>query len=53
MVVILIAHYLHSRTWQGLEKKLGETEITTAVEGRRGIAVGYSHETQNSDSKDT
>ena len=39
-----IAYYLHSRSWQGLERKLGETEVIDAVEGRSGIAMGYSHE---------
>ncbi|KAI8509022.1 Diphthamide biosynthesis protein 2 [Branchiostoma belcheri] len=38
------ASFLQSRSWQGLEQQLGETEVTTAVEGRRGIAAGYSHE---------
>ncbi|XP_078574406.1 2-(3-amino-3-carboxypropyl)histidine synthase subunit 2-like [Branchiostoma floridae x Branchiostoma japonicum] len=38
------ASFLQSLSWQGLEQKLGETEVTTAVEGRKGIAAGYSHE---------
>ncbi|KAJ7380295.1 Diphthamide biosynthesis protein 2 [Desmophyllum pertusum] len=38
------AEYLASRSWSGLEQKLGETPVTTAVEGREGIAAGYSHE---------
>eukprot|EP00112_Aurelia_sp_Birch-Aquarium-sp1_P009642 Seg2100.8 transcript_id=Seg2100.8/GoldUCD/mRNA.D3Y31 product="hypothetical protein" protein_id=Seg2100.8/GoldUCD/D3Y31 len=38
------AHYLHTRSWQGLERKLGETEVIDAIEGRSGIAMGYSHE---------
>ncbi|WAR24696.1 DPH2-like protein [Mya arenaria] len=36
--------YLGMRSWQGLEQKLGETPVTKAVEGQRGIAMGYSTE---------
>ncbi|XP_066298027.1 2-(3-amino-3-carboxypropyl)histidine synthase subunit 2-like [Branchiostoma lanceolatum] len=38
------ASFLQSLSWQGLEQKLGETDVTTAVEGRTGIAAGYTHE---------
>ncbi|PFX33545.1 2-(3-amino-3-carboxypropyl)histidine synthase subunit 2-like [Stylophora pistillata] len=38
------AEYLASRSWRGLEQKLGETPVAQAVEGRTGIAAGYSHE---------
>ncbi|XP_018615800.2 2-(3-amino-3-carboxypropyl)histidine synthase subunit 2 isoform X2 [Scleropages formosus] len=36
--------FLLSRSWQGLEPKLGETAVTKAVEGRRGIAIAYEEE---------
>ncbi|XP_064415501.1 2-(3-amino-3-carboxypropyl)histidine synthase subunit 2 [Latimeria chalumnae] len=38
------ASFLASRSWQGLEQKLGETPVTKAVEGRRGIAIAYEDE---------
>ncbi|KAL9979820.1 hypothetical protein ACROYT_G017537 [Oculina patagonica] len=38
------AEYLASRSWRGLEQKQGETPVTKAVDGRKGIAAGYSHE---------
>jgi diphthamide biosynthesis protein 2 len=38
--------FLINRTWTGLEQKLGETPVTKAVEGRKGIASSYSHETE-------
>ncbi|CAH3168330.1 unnamed protein product [Pocillopora meandrina] len=38
------AEYLASRSWRGLEQRLGETPVTQAVEGRTGIAAGYLHE---------
>ncbi|KAJ1992100.1 Diphthamide biosynthesis protein 2 [Dimargaris cristalligena] len=38
------AEYLLQRSFQGLEQKLGETEVELATDGRRGIARGYSHE---------
>ncbi|KAL4635365.1 diphthamide biosynthesis protein 2 isoform X1 [Arapaima gigas] len=39
--------FLASRTWQGLELKLGETGVSRAVEGRRGIAIAYEEEGQS------
>ncbi|XP_032231590.1 2-(3-amino-3-carboxypropyl)histidine synthase subunit 2 [Nematostella vectensis] len=36
--------FLASRSWQGLQQNLGDTPVTTAVEGRRGIAAGYTDE---------
>ncbi|RMX51186.1 hypothetical protein pdam_00004083 [Pocillopora damicornis] len=39
-----LAEYLASRSWRGLEQRLGETPVTQAVEGRTGIAAGYLHE---------
>jgi len=36
--------YLSSRTWKGLEQKLGETPVTKAAEGQFGIAASYQHE---------
>lgn len=38
--------FLQSRTWTGLEQNLGETEVTKAKEGRKGIAMGYETENQ-------
>ncbi|KAL4237095.1 Diphthamide biosynthesis protein 2 [Mactra antiquata] len=36
--------FLELRSWQGLEQKLGETPVTKAVEGQKGIAMGYCDE---------
>ena len=36
--------FLAQRSWKGLEVKRGETQVTKAVEGRSGIASGYTHE---------
>jgi hypothetical protein len=36
--------YLASRTFKGLEPKLGETPVSLAVEGLSGIAKGYETE---------
>lgn len=38
------AGYLSSRTWKGLEQKLGQTEAELATEGRKGLAQKYSNE---------
>lgn len=38
--------YLKNRSWTGLEQSLGQTEITKAVEGKKGIAMGYDGEQQ-------
>merc|ERR1712142_411378 len=38
------AGYLQTRSWQGLEQKLGQTEVKKASEGERGIAMGYDKE---------
>ncbi|CAB4032792.1 Hypothetical predicted protein, partial [Paramuricea clavata] len=38
------AEFLAQRSWKGLEVKRGETQVTKAVEGRSGIASGYTHE---------
>ncbi|KAG2461276.1 2-(3-amino-3-carboxypropyl)histidine synthase subunit 2 [Polypterus senegalus] len=38
------ASFLSRRTWQGLEPKLGETPVTKAIKGRRGIAISYEDE---------
>ncbi|KAI8912340.1 diphthamide biosynthesis protein 2 [Powellomyces hirtus] len=37
------------RTFRGLVSDVGRTDVTTAVEGRRGIARGYIDETGKSD----
>ncbi|KJE88859.1 diphthamide biosynthesis protein 2 [Capsaspora owczarzaki ATCC 30864] len=38
------ADFLASRSFRGLEQQLGETQVVAAVEGRRGIASGYTDE---------
>ncbi|KAG3282979.1 hypothetical protein H1C71_033541 [Ictidomys tridecemlineatus] len=38
------ASFLSSRSWQGLEPRLGQTPVTEAVSGRRGIAIAYEDE---------
>ncbi|XP_077006070.1 2-(3-amino-3-carboxypropyl)histidine synthase subunit 2 [Tamandua tetradactyla] len=38
------ASFLSSRSWQGLEPRLGQTPVTGAVSGRRGIAIAYEDE---------
>ncbi|CAD6233875.1 GSCOCG00007369001-RA-CDS, partial [Cotesia congregata] len=38
------ADFLLNRSWQGLEQKLGETEIMTAVKGRHGLPISYDTE---------
>ncbi|XP_061613427.1 2-(3-amino-3-carboxypropyl)histidine synthase subunit 2 [Phyllopteryx taeniolatus] len=38
------ASFLATRSWRGLEQKLGETSVGKAVEGRRGIAIAYEEE---------
>ncbi|XP_057680482.1 2-(3-amino-3-carboxypropyl)histidine synthase subunit 2 [Corythoichthys intestinalis] len=38
------ASFLATRSWRGLEQKLGETPVGKAVEGRRGIAIAYEEE---------
>lgn len=40
----IAASFLHSRSWQGLEQHLGQTEVTMATEGMKGVAAGYFHE---------
>ena len=40
----IAASFLHSRSWQGLEQQLGQTEVTVAAEGISGVAAGYAHE---------
>jgi len=37
----LAGDFLSRRTYQGLEQHLGETPVSLAVEGRKGIAKGY------------
>ncbi|XP_047727832.1 2-(3-amino-3-carboxypropyl)histidine synthase subunit 2 isoform X2 [Prionailurus viverrinus] len=38
------ASFLSSRSWQGLQPRLGQTPATGAVSGRRGIAIAYEDE---------
>ncbi|XP_008560628.1 2-(3-amino-3-carboxypropyl)histidine synthase subunit 2 [Microplitis demolitor] len=38
------ADFLLNRSWQGLEQKLGETEVKTAEQGRRGLPINYDTE---------
>ncbi|OBS70869.1 hypothetical protein A6R68_00611 [Neotoma lepida] len=38
------ASFLSSRSWQGLEPRLGQTPVKEAVSGRRGIAIAYEDE---------
>ncbi|KAL8178823.1 UNVERIFIED_CONTAM: hypothetical protein K2H54_056835 [Gekko kuhli] len=38
------ASFLESRSWKGLEQKLGQTAVTKSVPGRRGVAVAYEDE---------
>ena len=40
------ASHLQGRSWQGLERRLGETEVKGAVKGRQGLPTSYTHETQ-------
>ena len=35
---------LKNRSWTGLEQNLGQTEVSIAVEGTKGIAAGYESE---------
>ncbi|MEE6495166.1 hypothetical protein FKM82_001970 [Ascaphus truei] len=38
------ASFLAARSWQGLDRALGQTPVVKAVEGRRGIAIAYEDE---------
>jgi len=40
------ADYLAKRSFRGLEQRLGETPVALAIEGREGIARGYTDEPQ-------
>jgi diphthamide biosynthesis protein 2 len=37
--------HLHTREYIGLNPEIGQTEVKKAEEGRRGVARGYTHET--------
>lgn len=41
---IFAEEFFSSRSWKGLEQNLGQTEVSDAVEGMKGIAAGYSNE---------
>jgi len=43
------ASFLQARIWSGLEQNLGKNELTNVVEGRTGIATGYTHEMKEKD----
>jgi len=43
-VIFFAEDFFSSRSWKGLEQNLGQTEVCDAVEGRKGIASGYSNE---------
>ena len=36
--------FLAGRSWSGVEQRLGETEVSGVVQGRKGIAAGYEGE---------
>ncbi|KRX47377.1 Diphthamide biosynthesis protein 2 [Trichinella murrelli] len=36
--------FLQSRSWKGLEEKIGETPVENVIEGRSGLAAGYTTE---------
>ena len=42
--IISIGSFLQTRSWQGLEQKLGETPVAMAIEDRSGIPICYTHE---------
>ncbi|OXU29470.1 hypothetical protein TSAR_009190 [Trichomalopsis sarcophagae] len=37
-------NFLQSRSWSGLEQKLGESSVSLAVDGRTGIPTNYTNE---------
>ncbi|CAH2310541.1 2-(3-amino-3-carboxypropyl)histidine synthase subunit 2 [Pelobates cultripes] len=41
------ASFLSARSWQGLDRSLGQTAVVKAVEGRRGIAIAYEDELES------
>lgn len=38
--------FLSQRSWTGLEQNLGQIPVTKAVEGKKGIAASYDHESK-------
>ena len=38
--------FLTNRSWTGLEQNLGITEVTKAIDGKKGIAAGYEEENE-------
>lgn len=44
MHVSAAGEFLHNRSWTGLEQNLGQTPVTKAVEGKKGIAASYDDE---------
>ncbi|XP_025081135.1 2-(3-amino-3-carboxypropyl)histidine synthase subunit 2-like isoform X3 [Pomacea canaliculata] len=44
--VEMAGDYLAQRSWKGLEQKLENTPIERVREGRRGLAMSYTHETE-------
>lgn len=43
-VLAVGSDFLRQREWTGLEPHVGETPVTTAQSGRRGLASGYQNE---------
>eukprot|EP00731_Ephydatia_muelleri_P026511 Em0018g611a len=49
LAVYSSAEFLHSRSWQGLEQRLGESSVEKAVMGECGIPRMYAHELKQLD----
>ena len=43
-VWVFVGEFLQGRSWQGLEARLGETEVVRAAQGSTGLAASYQHE---------
>ena len=42
--MFFLAEYLSKRSWRGLDPTKGETAVSKPIEGRKGIATEYTHE---------
>jgi diphthamide biosynthesis protein 2 len=40
----MAGEFLTTRSFVGLDPQYGETQVSMATEGRKGIAKGYTHE---------